>query len=272
MAEKRITEVNYDNIDLEIIRAASPDILKVIKEGVDFYFKLNLKEETDKAVIFSNGAYNPKKSKPPVFMRSSWVDDYNASCICVDDRTIHGKEVRVGWGIGTPERHYLIDMSDILKRILSIIGVKDSKVVYFGSSAGGFLSLMFATLHKNSHAIVNNPRIYAHRSNSRNNVYKGLFPGLTGAEIHKKYGGRFSVTNMMKRQNYVPKVLYILNRDSETDYNDQYLPFLKMAEKYDIDLTNISFWMYSNKESGHDYIPRNKTAAIIDLYQKGLLF
>lgn len=271
MDQKRITTVNYKDIDLELLVKASPGILKVIKQDIDFYFRLNIKRSSDKIVVFSNGAYNRQKSKPPVFMRSSWVDDYESSCIYVDDRTLHNVNLTVGWGIGTPERYYLLDMSAILMRIIQTLNIKDQNVIYFGSSAGGFMSLMFATLHPDSSAIVNNPRIYAHRSKSRDTVFKRLFPGLTSEEILKKYGGRFSVTYMMRKRNYVPNVLYILNRDSESDYKNQYLPFIKITEMYGIDISRISFWTYSNKEGGHDFIPRDKTAAIINMYQKGLL-
>lgn len=270
LKDKRVTTVEFEDITFEILQRASPDILRVMKDGIDFYFKINFKTSSNKAVIFSNGAYKPKKNTPPVFMRSKWLNDYDCTCICVDDRTIHGKNVRVGWGIGTPERHYLLDMSSIIKKILSEINVTSANTIYFGSSAGGFMSLMFAVLHKRSHAIVNNPRIYAYKSSSINSIYKGLFPGLTPQHINKKYGGRMSVTHLMNKRNYVPNVLYILNRDSKSDYQEQYIPFTKMAEKYNIDLSKISFWLYSDKNNPHDFIPREKTAAIIKLYQEKL--
>lgn len=270
LKDKRVTTVEFEHINFEILKKASPDILKVMKDGVDFYFKINLKEHSNKAIVFSNGAYNPKKSAPPVFMRSKWLNDYDSTCICVDDRTLHGKDVRVGWGIGTPDRYYLLDMSSIIKKILKQINVTSPNVIYFGSSAGGFMSLMFSILHKNSNAIVNNPRIYAYKSSSINSIYKGLFPGLTPQKINKKYGGRLSVTYLMNKRNYVPNVLYILNRDSKSDYQEQYIPFIKMAEKYNINLSKISFWLYSDKNNPHDFISREKTAAIIKLYQQKL--
>lgn len=40
------------------------------------------------------------------------------SCIYIDDVTIHNTNLRIGWGVGTPEKHYLKEYSIIVKVLL----------------------------------------------------------------------------------------------------------------------------------------------------------
>ncbi|HLR67017.1 MAG TPA: prolyl oligopeptidase family serine peptidase [Virgibacillus sp.] len=266
MTTKKITTVAFEELNIEVVKEANSGILKVIKEGLDFYFKLNLKLETKNAVVFSNGAFDPNLSKPPVFMRYSWAEDYNATCICIDDRTIHGKNIRLGWGIGTPERHYLLDISAIVMKLLSVIQVNNDNVIYFGSSAGGFMSLMLAVHHKGTKAIVNNPQVYAHKYSTASSTLKTLFPNMDRKDIHRKYGNRLSVTQVMKQHNYVPEILYLLNNGSDSDVNSQYKPFIANVKKHEIDINNVNFWIYNKPEAGHDYISREETAHLLNMY------
>lgn len=59
---KRITTVFFDDINLDVIKEASPKVLKVIKDNTNFYFMIKLKENSNNAVVFSNGAYDPQKA------------------------------------------------------------------------------------------------------------------------------------------------------------------------------------------------------------------
>src|SRR5699024_10831615 len=74
--------------------------------GLNFFFKSFLKEGNDKLIFLSNGAVDRTKKEPPVYMRSSWADDIKANCVFIDDRTIHGTILRIGWGVGVQDRHY----------------------------------------------------------------------------------------------------------------------------------------------------------------------
>lgn len=58
--------INYEDITLEAIYANNNDELIINKNGVNFYFKLDLKDTYETIVIFSNGAIDRKKKLPPV--------------------------------------------------------------------------------------------------------------------------------------------------------------------------------------------------------------
>lgn len=259
--------LNYENINIQTVSDANDGILEVIKNEVNYFFLLHLKVNNPKAIVFSNGAYNPEKLSKPVFMRKTWKDDYDTSCIFVDDRTLHNTNLRIGWGIGNEEVHHLEEMSSILIKILSVWDVKPENTIYFGSSAGGFKSIMFATFQEDSTAIVNNPQMLAHKyldGKSAEILYKTMFPNLTPNEIHEKYGIRFSVAKMMSERNYIPNVLSLFNRMSHEDHNNQYLNFIEECKLLNLKISNIRFLMYSNYETSHDFLSREKTADLLN--------
>lgn len=259
--------IDFIDLTLDVLKDANNGVITVWKDNIDYYFLLHLKENNNSAIIFSNGAYNPKKMNKPVFMRKTWIDDYDTSCVFVDDRTLHGTDLRIGWAIGDETTHHLIEMSQILQKILNLWNITASNTIYFGSSAGGFKSIMFATLHENSKAVVNNPQMLAHKyinGKSAEILYRTIFPNLTPEEIHEKYGVRFSVAKMMKERNYIPNVLSLFNRMSNEDHNNQYLNFIEESRKLNLEITNIKFLMYSNYETAHDFLPRDKTAKLLN--------
>lgn len=272
--KERTISVNYEELNYSVIIDANPNVLKVRKNNVDFYFKVKLKEDNNNMVVFSNGAYNPQKSTPPIFARSSWHSDFDANCIFIDDVTIHGTECTLGWGVGTPEHYYLKDFSIIVKKIGNLLNVPNSKTVYFGSSAGGFMSMMLAILHKDSIAVPNNPQVYAHkfgRGVAINKLYDTRFPGMSEENIHEEYGERFSVLKMMIKMDYIPKIIYLINRFSIEDTEKQYKPFIKELNENSLDISNIEFIFY-HAEKGHEGIySREKTSGLVNAYLKGFM-
>jgi len=228
-----------------------------------------LKKDSDKAVVFSNGAIDPHKRTPPVFMRRTWAGNVDGNCIVVDDRTIHNNGLRIGWGIGTPERHYLLDMSEIIMRILSLLDVPSENVVYSGSSMGGFMSLMFSTYHRGTRAVVNNPQMFAANYKQGKflmKIHEKIFSKYNFDEFCGIYNNRISFLNTIQKLNYVPQSLIVFNGESKTDSEHQYKPFLQLAKINNIDLQNIEYLIYNDVEAGHNAISKEKNVKLINAY------
>jgi len=259
-------EINYLDLNYDFLIKNNNDEIRIIKEGIDFYFKINLNLESKYIIAFSNGAVNPKKSKPPIYMRSKWGAEFNASCIFIDDRTIHDLPINLGWGIGTTERHYLVDYSEIVKTITYLLQYENENVIYYGSSAGGFMSMALASYHKGSIAIANNPQTYVHNylPVHVDKMYKAIFPKLNKNEILKKYGNRFSLLNIMTKNKYIPKTIYLQNRLCKSDMEMHLRPFYKNADKFNVNLENINTIIYNDKLSGHSPLGKSKTVKYIN--------
>src|SRR5699024_11488926 len=147
--------IEFKNLTKEYIMDNQPGEFKIIKNNVDFYINIVLKENNDKLVVFSNGAVNRSKKEPPIFMRSSWHEEINANCIFIDDRTLHGNNLSLGWGIGNEKRYFLHDYSQIIIRISVLLNLNVNNIVYYISSAGGFMSSNLYAMHRGTRALVN---------------------------------------------------------------------------------------------------------------------
>lgn len=263
-------QLNYDTLTKEDLLNANNQKVKLIVDGIDFYIFIHIKPNTDRLLVHSNGAIDKNKAQPPVFLRKNWRDDFDAHCLFIDDRTIHDSPLSLGWGLGTKDRYYVEDYARMSQKVSQLLNVEDHQVTYYGSSGGGFISMMLAIYHQNSRAIVNNPQTYVHRY-SRNHVlkaYQFVFGNISFNEVNQTYANRVSATSLMKKCNYIPEILYIQNRLSHRDMEDHVMPFTQMLDKYNLDSSRINFLLYNDKKSGHNPLPKDKTVELVNLFMK----
>lgn len=264
-SENEIIEIHYNELDYNVLFKYNNRTLRIIKDSIDYYIFINLKENVDKAVVFSSGTYDPAKSTPPIFMRRSWSDDYESHCIYVDDRTLHDyPDLRVAYGIGTPEKHYLYETSLIIQKILLCLYIDDSNVIYFGSSSGGFMSIAFAIYHKNSRAIVNNARLFVDRSSTSETIYKTIFSNLSREDILSQYESRLSILDLILEQNYKPNITLFMNRQSSSDYTKNYGHFINQAKAHSLTLENFNVFFYNNYDKAHDILSRQNVKSLLN--------
>lgn len=259
MKEDRI-DIDFNDISKEFLYNNNGSTLAINKENEIFYFKIQLKKYNNKLVVFSNGAVDTTKKKPPIFMRESWHEDFNASCIYIDDKTIHDTKLLIGWGVGRKERHYLNDYVEIIKKISESIYITDDKTFYYGSSAGGFMSIAMASMHKGTVSIANNPQTYVYNyyTASVDMLYEELFENIPSDEIESIYSTRLSLTAIFKRTKHVPKTFYLQNRLCKTDIKKHLTPFWDNLEKEKIKSNNINFILYNNEKSQHSPLDKRK--------------
>jgi len=231
-------------------------------KGVNVFIRFNLKS-SEKLMVFSNGAVDYKKKTPPVFQRSSWVDDIPINCIFIDDCTIHGLKLATGWGVGNKKNHFILLYSEIIKKICDLLEINNKSTYYFGSSAGGYMSILLSTLHEKSKAIVINPQIYLNSHYNHKAVtwlLNKLFKDLSRNEIIENYRDRLSVISFFKKYKRIPEIYYFQNRYCLEDVNVHLDPFLDDLTKYNIDASSIKIIQYHSKTLGHN--PPDKAVTI----------
>lgn len=254
-------KVYYEDLTEEFLYSLDYDEpFQIIYNELNYFFKSFLKEGNDKILFLSNGAVDRTKKTPPVFMRSTWADDINANCICIDDRTIHDTDLRIGWGVGVQDRHYLKDYSEITKKITTILKIKNDKVYYFGSSAGGFMSMILATMHVESTAIVNNPQTAVLEFNKTHvdELCDTIFPGMKKKEILDKFSTRLNIVDAFKASEYLPNLFYLQNRKCDRDMETQYNPFIRGLRRNKIDETKFTYILYNDYERGHNPLVKDE--------------
>lgn len=261
-------EINFNRMNINDFNKNEIEDYKVVIDGVDFYFKLHIKDGNDKLVIFSNGAIQPDKKKPPIFMRSKWYEEIEANCLYIDDRTIHENDLKIGWGIGTAHRHYIEDYHKIAVKVSSILNITSNNTTYYGSSAGGFMSILLATLNKGSQCIVNNPQIYVYNYNRIpvKKIFENVFPGRSKESIIKEYRERLAVPTFILNHNNTPRIYYYQNLSCKSDVQKHLAPFKKAIVNRKLAKKKISFTHYYDDFRGHNPIPKNSSIQIINMH------
>lgn len=257
--------LHYDTMTLEDLTFDAVETIQVMKDGLDFYFRTHFKTDNDELVIFSNGAYDPSKSQLPTFNRYSWSEDIQANCLFVDDRSLHDNGLETGLGVGTPDRHYLQDYSAIALKFRALLNLDSAHTIYFGSSAGGYMSLLLASLDTGSMALVNNPQTYVLRYHE--SAVMKMLERLLGTddkvEANKQYGERLSATAFFKKYG-VPNIYYMQNLECKSDVDNHFTPFVANLRKYKMAMSSIKYLMYHNKQQGHNPLGKEDTLKILN--------
>lgn len=241
-----------------------PFRLEIHHKDVKYEFFIRIKKEDKNLLILGSGAFKPSAMSLPVFHRHSWIEDMDISMIFYNDPTLYRDRLMLGWGVGDDNTHYLNEISNILSIIQEKLSIQNSNMYFYGSSAGGFMSLMLAASFKNATAIVNNPQTIV--TNYEQSVHRilNLF-NLSEEEMYEKYSDRISVVEKFKKEDHVPRIYYLQNAYVEHDVARHLTPFLNQLREVNEEavISKVHVELYFNKKLGHNPIGKQATIAYI---------
>lgn len=151
--------MNIFEIDKKANFSFSCDGHYIIRDGMishDIYIKKS-KSNSSRLFVFGQGAVD-KNKKQPNFQRISWVDDIDDNIIIVNDPTIFNDELSIGWFQHSKDINYFYQFSEMLKHIARKMNLNIEQPILYGSSAGGFSSLMLSPYFQNPVVVINNPQ------------------------------------------------------------------------------------------------------------------
>lgn len=262
--------VEYEKLNELIIPFNSLTELTVYLNGIKYEFLMNIKKNNNKLVVLGSGAV-PKKDierfkNKPYYNRWSWK--YNCSFICYNDpsRYLHDKS-RGLWGVGVENDYYLENIKNIILKIAYKQDILNKNILFYGSSMGGFMSLLLATMVKESKAIADIPQLsLIYDKNIWNQIREFSFDNKSNEYIINNYGYRLDFIEMMKKENYIPKAILILDYTSSFDVETQYALF------FSSELSKIPFNKNTNnlkiiingKNIGHKPLSYDETMYLIN--------
>lgn len=182
-------------------------------------------------LVLFNGAIAGQYKNAPKFSRWSWAEKAGYSFIAIDDPVVSQiGETNLAWYIGTESFDVQDSVSEIIASITSQLDISHSDVVFYGSSGGGFASLMAAIRLRGSGCIVSNPQtnILKYHKTSVDKYINSAFRNDTNS-THEKYLERFSAIEKINNVKYLPTVYYKQNITDKNHFKKHYLPF---QEKY----------------------------------------
>lgn len=232
-------------------------VLRVIKDGVPYEYLINRKSDNDKLIVFNNGAVAEGNVSVPVFQRHSWATMLKTSSVfCMDPTLYLNGFLQIGWGIGKNENYYLENSSLILKKIIEKMGITLENTAIYGTSAGGYLSIIMGIYLKGAKVVADNAQL-----DVRNWIFKDALSSIITFSFDNigdalNYQERFNIVDAFEKHHYVPKIYMHVNLCSTADNSTQLVPFLKKAEtmasikKYH----NIEVILHFEPQKGHNGI------------------
>ncbi len=259
-------QFNYNNLDDLDFSNGNRFFITVIKDDMPFEFLLNIKPDSKKLIVMGSGAYNAEKMSPPIFQRYTWHDDFECSSIYYNDPTLYLGKMNLGWGYGTKDEHYIETIGAILRVMIDKLHIKNENLLFYGSSGGGFTSLMLATFMKGSKALVNNPQTIITNYFKKHvlALYKTVYPDSKEDYNNIFINHRINVTEYFKKNSYIPNIYYAQNLSCKDDVDNHLIPFIKETSKLDENIFNkITMYYYSNVSEGHNPLDKESTLKMI---------
>jgi len=235
------------------------------------HFFSYFKTESSNLVVMLQGAVDRTKVQLPVFQRWSWAEDIEASVLILNDPTIFGNDLKLGWWQGSEDRYAIPSACEFIKLVIEKLGFSLKDVLLFGSSAGGFSALMMAGHLQGSMAIVNNPQtnIMEYREEHIQAFLQTKFRGMSPKEAFDRYPTRFSVSDFLNSIHYIPRIVYYQNVKDPFHFENHYLPFVKNLYQSGIDPKEFQSVLYAH-DWGHFPLERVKTVSIINHWLRRL--
>ena len=252
--EVTIKEYELDNYEIQNDHIY---ILRVMKGGVPYEYLINRRSDNDKLVVFNNGAVAEGDVTVPVFQGHSWANILKTSSVfCMDPTLYLNSFLQIGWGIGKNEDYYLENSSLILKKIIKKMGIFLENTAIYGTSAGGYLSIIMGIYLKGAKVVADNAQL-----DVRNWIYKEALTSVITFAFDNigdalNYKERFSIIDAFEKHDYVPKIYMHVNLCSTADNSMQLIPFLKSAEtmKYNGEYNDIEVFLHFEPDKGHNGI------------------
>lgn len=262
-----VEKIDYYDLENYKVKENLLYILEVKKDNVKYEYLINRKTENDKLIVFNNGAIAGGNVKVPIFQRHSWANMIKTSSVFCMDPTLYVNDLSVGWGVGKNEDYYLENSSLILKTIIQKMNIELEDTVIYGTSAGGFLSIIMGIYLKGAKVVADNTQLDVSNwafISAVDYVMEYCFDNIGTA---LKYPERFNVVEAFIKHNYVPKIYLHVNLCSKVDNSMQLAPFLERIEtmKNVTEYNNIEITLHYEEKKGHDGLSQEE--AIDFLYK-----
>lgn len=258
--------LNYKNIREDLL-STGPKLFSLENVNLPCLYFKKIKQVKHLTILLS-GFVNREKQSIPVFNRWSWSNKFPGDVICIADPTLELDEnIFIGWYVGSKNYDLSLEITELIKNIAEAKKIPYSNIVFYGSSAGGFAALKFASLIEGSTAVCINPQIDAtkHYQEYVSNLLNTAYEGQTIEEVKNNFPKRFSINEAWKNNNN-SKIIYVQNKYDDFHYKEHFLPF---AKKYDLSLIDgLSkngkyFTFLYEDEQGHGPEPENLIQKII---------
>ena len=272
-----VTENDAHRLGLDELSTLAPTTIPVDEPyrmnvdlgGVVLPLLVVRRDSAERLVVLNDGAVNLERSaRRPVFQRSSWWMDIQAHQIYVcDPGTVGEQAMPINW-LQLPHPQWRVkEIVMAIVRLSRVLGTPlPHQRLYYGSSAGGFATLLELAYDRQARAVVNNPQIdwtrwHAHQVKP---VLESRFPGRNAQQVRERMPKRAICLQNLADSGTRARVDYWVNMASAHD-RDVQLPVTQAFLRENPEIcADFSLHMYFNEVQGHNPMSKEKTLEILN--------
>ncbi len=280
-----VIKVNFDDIESYDFPQDVPFGLMTERHNELYCFIIRFSSKNKNFMCMGPGAHHRDKKTadgkdivPPFFVRWKWYNYFDDSVIAYADPVMfHDDDITLTWFAGNKDYWPMKDVAEIIEKLAINQEVINNNIMFFGSSGGGFSSVMLGALVKNSKVMVNNPQLFVLNYHETHvdklfELLKDEFEGLTREGIIDEIRYRLDAIELFKRENYAPPITCYINIKSPNDMESQAYPFINQYYKLDFpNYLNIIYYHDPTLEKPHSPLPTPETRDIISEFAANYL-
>lgn len=244
-------------------------------QGMKLECRLNQKVKNDYLIVTPNGAVDRKKLQLPAFARWNWHGLFNSSILAISDPTLYlDDSLPIGWFAGTKYQNTTTFAADTVLKVASLLGIPPSRIIFWGSSAGGYASILLASHIDGASFVSVNGQTEISKFHRRHvELYRKVFDSnSTLQELTDSYPERWSAMIALKLSYSRDKetngviVQNMVDRDHYIKHFTPFCEYFKLSNhsSFNSDLGLYSF-IYSD-DKGHGPAPSEIVKEIVRVY------
>jgi hypothetical protein len=185
----------------------------------------------DRLVVVFNGAVDRERYPLPVFARWNWHALFGAPVLAVCDPLLHhDPALRIGWFLGTREHDATAGVVRIARQVAQQLGIAPGRLLFWGSSSGGFAAIVAATRLPQGRFVAVNPQtaLMQYYRPRLLDVAKLFLPGRLPLQIARAHPLRWSAIEAVRsahRRHTGLRGLIVQNTGDAHHHDRHYLPF-----------------------------------------------
>ncbi|HEY8717686.1 DUF6270 domain-containing protein [Pengzhenrongella sp.] len=268
-----IQDTSLDSWEARSSVAGPPIHLRhAIAPGLAAHAFLAARAASDHLVVFLPSAPSAMSTqRNPSFHRWPWhLDLPEVSVLALSDPALYQDDELCGSWFVHPEHDLIEILADVTQRIARRLGVAEDKVLFYGSSMGGFGALGLASCLHGALAVAEVPQLSI-RDWPIHNALRLVEERVTGcslAEYEVSRPEQVDVRARFARSGRIPPFVIISNTDESTFRAQASLigDLAGLAEDVEV-IGDQMFWV-SGEVSGHALRPKDRVLGTVRRYLK----
>lgn len=226
------------------------------------HFELNLyfrSSDVKRAFVVSPGFMKREEYAHPYFQRIKMFDDLDGIAISLADPSLDlAEDIQIGWMLGSRWVNYAETVATFFEGLFEHFGIRNDQALFFGSSGGGFISLVLGTHVRGAKVLAMNPQtelLRFHDVRELSRVLEAGWAGVSNMTIYRNYHHRFSIAALWEKEQHIPNVTVMVNTYDAWHIEHHIAPMIKGMVNKEIQKGEFQIRFFSSEAAGHNPLP-----------------